>query len=69
MPFGPGKYDDVCTAARCATGGSVLLIVFDGDRGSGFSAQVAGALLGSIPGVLREVADQIEQSTRSGSGR
>jgi hypothetical protein len=61
--IGPGKYDKECTAAREATGGSVLLIVLNGKVGAGFSAQIADprALI-ILPQLLRDVADQIEQS-------
>ena len=37
MPIGPGKYDEMCTDIRIITkAAGVLLIVLDGDRGSGF---------------------------------
>lgn len=58
--LGPGKYDDACVAAREMTGGSCLLIVLDGKRGPGFSAQVALPDLVKVPDVLRIVADQMQ---------
>ena len=63
MALGPGKYDDECTRirqSRQAT--SVIVIVFGGDRGPGFSAQVSPTVLLDMPRILRDVADQIERS-------
>ena len=38
--FGPGKYDELCTAAREETKAvGVVLIVIDGEHGNGFSCQ------------------------------
>jgi hypothetical protein len=38
--IGPGKYDPVCTVAREATKAEVaIVIIINGDKGSGFSAQ------------------------------
>lgn len=60
--IGPGKYDLVTEHVRKVTGAEgVLVIVLGGDRGSGFSMAVPGYALDKIPGVLREVASQIEQ--------
>lgn len=68
---GGGKYEPECTEALLKCGAqSVLLIVFGGDRGDGFSiaarptdtgdlGEVAETIL-KIPYVLRSVADQIE---------
>jgi hypothetical protein len=40
MAAGPGKYEAACRAARCQTGGrAVVVLVFDGDEGSGFSVE------------------------------
>jgi hypothetical protein len=66
MAIGPGKYDAACTAAREATGArGVILIVFGGKLGDGFSAQLElpVAALVKIPAVLRTVADSIEADT------
>ena len=59
---GPGKYDDIATTAReAAEAEGVILIVLNGNKGTGFSAQFASlGLVQSIPAVLRQVADQIE---------
>lgn len=64
MPMGPGKYDKECEAALQATRGDcVLLIVLGGNRGSGFSMSATIHGFGvDVPKILRETADQIEQS-------
>lgn len=60
----PGKYDDACTHARYATGAAgCLLIVLNGTHGHGFSVQVPPEVVGSIPALLREIADNIEAQT------
>jgi len=57
---GPGKYDMQCTAVRETTSAKgVILMVIDGDQGTGFSVQVAPVLLATLPDVLEMVAKQI----------
>jgi hypothetical protein len=60
---GPGKYDEAATAARLATKatGGVVLLVFDGDHGSGFSVQLSPELLLTLPTLLRDAATRIER--------
>ena len=59
---GPGKYDDQATVVREATrADGVLLIVFNGVHGDGFSAQLPAHLLIRIPAILRQTADQIDR--------
>lgn len=64
MAIGPGKYDDLCTIVREEAEASLaLVIVVKGKKGSGFSVQ--GKDLSDLvwlPAVLRETANQIEQS-------
>lgn len=64
MALGPGKYDSYCTNVRIETqADGVLLIVINGKLGSGFSVQTSKLeVLANLPGVLRNVADQIEKS-------
>jgi hypothetical protein len=59
---GPGKYDEVCTAARLAARAhGTLLIIFQGEHGNGFSAQVSSPeMLSRIPDALRQVSNEIE---------
>lgn len=60
MPFGGGKYDDVCTQARAqANAQGALLIVINGRLGSGFSVQADLNTILCLPEVLEEVAKQI----------
>jgi hypothetical protein len=60
--IGPGKYDDLATEAReraKATG--VILIVIQGEHGSGFSCQANLQVTLELPKMLREMADEIEK--------
>jgi hypothetical protein len=56
--IGPGKYDELCTAAREeAKAVAVVLIVINGEHGNGFSCQTHDlTLLAKIPDVLESVA-------------
>ena len=61
MPIGPGKYDDVLTVAlKTVKAKQGILIVVDGNKGPGFSAQLDIAKSLAIPAMLRNLADQIE---------
>lgn len=64
VAVGPGKYDDACGAAREATGGeTVILIVVNGTKGSGFAVQsVKAASVVALPRLLRDTAHLIETS-------
>ena len=65
--IGPGKYDDACTKARIDTGAAgVLLFVFDGTKGSGFSVQAPLPVQLALPILLREIADSIEADFAQG---
>jgi hypothetical protein len=59
MPKGPGKYDDLCTLVRERSGGEVIVIVIDGDKGSGFSFQGDPATVERLPDLLEVVAKQM----------
>jgi hypothetical protein len=67
MAFGEGKYDQECQDARIATRAvAALLIVIEGDKGTGFSMQtVDEALLRVVPALLRQVADSIATDLRA----
>lgn len=61
MALGPGKYDDLATDARKrAKAAAVILVVFDGADGSGFSCQAPAYVVANLPAVLRKLADSIE---------
>lgn len=61
MAEGEGKYDDVCTLVREATGGSlVMVLVVNGVRGSGFSIQSASQVGPEVvAGLLESMAKGI----------
>lgn len=65
MTIGPGKYDDLCTEMRTrlgiddATGGCVVLIVFGGNKGDGFSVQADSVHTMLLPDILEDIARKI----------
>jgi hypothetical protein len=63
MAIGPGKYDDLCTEVReKSKAKGAIVIIFDGEKGGGFSCQVPLSIQMIIPKLLRDVADNIERS-------
>lgn len=59
--MGPGKYDDLCTQVRTqAKARGAMVIILEGDKGSGFSVQLDATLMVGFPEVLRKVADEID---------
>ena len=63
MALGPGKYDDLATEVRTKAGAEgVIVLVINGTKGSGFSAQLPPALTVRISELLRDMARQIEQT-------
>jgi hypothetical protein len=62
MAIGPGKYDDLASHVRgVAEAEGVLLLVVNGTRGSGMSAQLSIELTLTLPEILRNIAKQIEE--------
>jgi hypothetical protein len=64
VPFGPGKYDDVCTMVREQVGvdrGGVLVIVIGGNQGTGFSCQADLETTLALPNLLEAVARQMRE--------
>jgi hypothetical protein len=63
MPLGPGKYDDLATAARkAAEATGVIVIVIGGNQGHGFSVQTHDlGLAAKLPAILRYIADGMEE--------
>ena len=59
---GPGKYDKECVAALASSEAQAcVLIVLGCKHGSGFSSNsVSPDIHDRLPGLLREIADQIE---------
>jgi hypothetical protein len=66
--LGPGKYDAECTAVREQTEAKsgVMLIVLDGNKGTGFSCQLDYQHIAKIPALLRTVADEIQADHKRG---
>jgi hypothetical protein len=68
--LGGGKYQAELDALMASTkGDAVLLIVKDGNRGSGFSIGVnvehdMESALADVPSLLRAIADSIEEQQR-----
>ena len=55
--LGPGKYDALCTEARTkAKAMGAIMIIIDGEHGSGFSVQAPGLLMHTLPEILESVA-------------
>jgi hypothetical protein len=72
MAEGPGKYGDIAHLAMILSEGkAVIVMVFDGQYGSGFSVAAQEGITPNIPKILRETADQIEKDlvTKSGATR
>jgi hypothetical protein len=63
MALGPGKYDaEVSELRKRLKAHGILLLVLDGERGSGFSAQLPLDVTMNMPTVLRDLANEIETS-------
>jgi hypothetical protein len=59
----PGKYDDACTQVReQLQADGVMLVVFDGNQGSGISVQGSLATLAKLPGILEGLAREMRAS-------
>lgn len=61
--IGSGKYDQQCTQARnaCEATG-VVLIVYDGKAGSGFSVQMPAPEIFKLSAAFRELADELDKT-------
>ncbi len=56
-----GKYADLCDQVRTQTDAdSVMVVVYRGIRGDGFSILGSPEFCRAAPSVLRQMADQIE---------
>jgi len=67
--IGPGKYDELCTQVReQAKAPAAMIIVIEGDKGSGFSCQLAEGYGIDLSYILRLVADQIERDLKKKKG-
>jgi hypothetical protein len=63
MVDGPGKYDDLCTFVReqvgAAENGAVMVVVLNGNRGTGFSVQGDPKIAQVMPDLLESVVKQM----------
>ena len=63
--IGPGKYDDACTAARVIANAEVAIVmILNGDKGSGFSIQGSlhtGLTVEGIAGFLEHIAAEMRR--------
>ena len=63
MALGPGRYDDLCTKVReMAEADGVIVIIINGDKGSGFSCQLNPLMSLAIPEILERIAKDIRES-------
>jgi hypothetical protein len=62
MTIGPGVYDAEATLVMESTHArrGVIVIVLDGDRGSGFAVQTTIGMTLHLPKILRDMADQLD---------
>jgi hypothetical protein len=66
MPFGPGKYDDLCTDVRTrARADAAIVIVINGTHGNGFSVQAPPEITTRLPELLEHMAAEIRRSFES----
>lgn len=62
MAIGPGKYDKLCTALRKQTRAkAAIIIIIDGQHGSGFSCQADLITTVELPELLEQIARDIRQ--------
>ena len=60
MGNGPGKYDEALTLAKQSVDATEgVLIIFDGNKGSGFSVQASEQTIGALPDILESMSSQI----------
>jgi len=64
--LGPGKYDKEATTIRKATNADgVVLIIIGGNKGDGFSCQASLEVHLTLPEILKNVANQVEEDLQS----
>ena len=70
MPLGAGKYDDLCTKVRIEAKAKTAIIIIDGGtKGGGFSVQTTDLSVNfKLPALLRNIADEIENSFKGKDG-
>jgi hypothetical protein len=63
--LGGGKYEEALMHVQEEVEGSVLLVVIGGKHGDGFAVAASLEVIGGIPRLLRQVADQVETWMRA----
>jgi len=68
---GPGRYDSLATQARVMSkAAAIVLIVVDGNKGSGFAVQsLTPEFLEKLPKMLRDMALEIEVDVAHRKGK
>ncbi len=65
--LGKGKYDDLCTKVRLgADADAAVVIVINGEKGSGFSVQGQLETTTKLPDLLELMAKEIRQALAKG---
>ena len=60
--LGAGKYDDLCTHVRkAAKAKGAIIMIINGEHGSGFSCQLDAAMTHRIPEILERMAKDIRE--------
>lgn len=60
MSVGPGEYDHLCTQVReQANAQGAIVIIIEGEKGTGFSIQAPLNVILKLPAILDDVAHQI----------
>lgn len=66
MSYGPGKYDAEATALRRQTkADGVVIVILNGNRGSGCSVQLPQPGGRDLARVLRQLADEFDKDVTS----
>jgi hypothetical protein len=59
---GPGKYDELCTLVReQAKALGAIVMIINGQHGSGFSCQADAVIAAHLPDLLESVAAEMRQ--------
>lgn len=67
MTIGPGKYDELCTYLRRLTrADGAVIIVINGENGSGFSCQADLQTTALLPELLEKLARDIRGDIPAG---
>ena len=66
MPLGPGKYDkELKKLLKLCGANEGLIIIFDGNQGPSFCANLKKENIIAMPKMLRYVADEVENRSKT----